>query len=293
MVRQTNGLPSAKLLARHLDAFRPDVLLGIETLFSRDIYALARSRGIKTAVVAMHEAYVPGGEDPDLWICPVHVAYDRIAIPNKTYFDWPIDIRPFPFAERREAKRLLHIMGYGAAHNRRQTREVAAGFLLAGLPDSTLTVHCQQPAKTEYGQIADPRVMYRFGSLPNPADLYEGFDVLIQPDSYAGYNRVLLEAQASGMPVLTTDGPPMNELVRDPDHLIPATPSRYDFCRLGRGPECYRYLVSTADVATAIRRTLTWDIPAKSRAARANAEARSWTDERKTAFSRLLEQLRQ
>lgn len=289
MERQVNGHPGGETLAQYLDRFRPDVLLGIETMFSGEVCPACRKRGIKTALIVMHEAYFPGKHAADHFLCPVQVAYDKVEAVNKVYFDWPMDIRPFTFSERTEARRFLHVMGYaanGLGFNRRQTREVYEGFSAVDAPDISLTVHCQEDWRVEYGECQDPRVTFRLATLPTPAEVYEGFDVLIQPDAYAGYNRVLLEAKACGLPVLTTDAPPMNQIVHDPEALIPAESEWFVHAdRLN----CYRYRVTADAVAEAIKRTLTWDIPQKSRRARKCAEARAWTEEKRADFLRLLE----
>jgi hypothetical protein len=300
MERQVNGMPERELFTRYLDKFKPDIVVGIETMFSRCVYEVTRRRGVRTVLVVMHESYLEGKHDPDWYLCPVRAAWNRVGTANKVYFDWPTDLRPFPFSERTEARKFLHVMGYASGaragasgFNRRQTRAVYEGFCSIQNPDISLVVHCQEDWRKEYGECHDPRVTFRLENLSKPADVYEGFDVLVQPDSYAGYNRVLLEAKACGLPVLTTDGPPMNELVTDADALIPCRAEWYDFRKQGQkwGPMCYRYLVKAEDVAAAIERSLTWDIPAKSRRARMCAEKHDWTDEKRADCIRLLEMM--
>jgi hypothetical protein len=298
--RQIDGIPDAPTLNRYLDEYQPDILIAVETFFMREVYDLCRKRGVKTVLMVMHESYLEGKHDPDWYLCPTRIAWDRVGEPNKVYFDWPIDVRPFPFTQRTQARRFLHVMGYGSGaraaaggFNRRQTREVYQGFCAVADPDATLTIHCQEDWKLEYGECDDPAVTFRLGTLPTPADVYAGFDVLIQPDAYAGYNRVLLEAKACGMPVLTTDAPPMNELVHDPDALIPCLPEWFDYRKrkANFGPICYRHVVTAEDVAAAIGRALRWDIPAKSARARACAEARAWNTDKRADFVRLLEMM--
>ena len=297
--RQLNGVGVTRL-TEYLDTYRPDVLLGIETMFTPNTYGLCRERGIRTVLVVMHEAYVEERHPPSWYLCPTQIAYSRVGASNKVYFDWPTDCRPFKFTQRTEARRFLHVMGYGSGAkantsgcNRRQTRAVYEGFCAVPDPNISLTIHCQEDWRAEYGECHDPRVTFRLETLPRPADVYEDSDVLVQPDAFAGYDRVLLEAQACGLVVLTTDGPPMNELVRDPSLLIPARPEWYDYRSHGLpwGPICDRHIVAPADVTAAIQRVLTWDIPARSLAARANAEAHNWTDDKRADLVRLLESM--
>ena len=75
-----------------------------------------------------------------------------------------------------------------------------------------------------------------------------------QPDAWAGYNRLLLEAKAVGMPVLTTDAAPMNELVTDPEALL--TPSRVVSHTIAGPYRTARAIVEPKTVTAAIRKTL-------------------------------------
>ena len=302
LARQVNGIPDTPTLTDYLRQYRPDILLSIETLFCPGVEATCREHGCRTVLMVMQESYYPARFAPDIWLCPTRRAWDKVEAPNKVYFSLPIDVRPFTFRKRTVARRFLHIMGYGSGaragragsgFSRRQTREVCAGFCAIDSPDISLTVHCQEDWRGEYGECLDPRVTFRLSTLPTPAAVYEGFDVLIQPDAYAGYNRVLLEAKACGMPVITTDAPPMNELVTDAEALIPARAEWYDFRRHGAnfGPVCFRYLITADGVTDAVKRVLQWDIPAKSLRARKCAKAHAWTDDKRADFVRLLESL--
>ena len=283
MTRQDNiTAPRHPLFERFIRRFRPDILLSVETMFDNGHYVhdTCAARRIRTATIIMHESYNPGRTHLGLYICPTCIAYDRVDVPNKAYFEFPIEIEPFTFTLRTQAKRFLHVMGHGAMYNRRQTREAVAGFIAANLPGTTLTVHCLQDWRAEYGRQEDPRVTYRRQLFPNRADVYSGFDVLIQPSSYEGFGLPILEAQACGMPVITTDAQPMNEHILDDEALIPvdkvvrletrgACPTRVN---------CDQHLVTTAGVAAAIRRMSTGDIGAKSAQAHIYALSRSWTE---------------
>ena len=284
--------PRHPLFERFIRRHKPDVLLSVETMFDNGHYVhdTCAARRIRTATVIMHESYNHGRTRLGLYICPTCIAYDRVDVPNKAYFEWPVEIEPFPFTLRTQARRFLHVMGYGAAHNRRQTREAVAGFLEANIPDATLTVHCLQDWRAEYGRREDPRVTYRRQLFPNRSDVYTGFDVLIQPSSYEGFGLPILEAQACGMPVITTDAAPMNEHILDVEALVTvdkvtrletrgACPTRVN---------CDQNLVTAQGVAAAIRRVAAGDISAKSLLARSYAETRAWTETRAAELRALL-----
>ena len=291
--QQTNiTAPRPPLLETFLRRYKPDVLLSIETMFDNGYYVhdTCSRRRIRTATVIMHESYNPGRTQVGLYICPTCIAYDRVDVANRAYFEFPIEIEPFPFSLRTQASRFLHVMGHGAMYNRRQTRETVAGFLEANLPDTTLTVHCLQDWRAEYGRREDPRVTYRRKLFPNRADVYAGFDVLIQPSSYEGFGLPILEAQACGMPVITTDAAPMNEHILNRDALVPvdkvirletrgACPTRVN---------CNQHLVTAEGIANTITQLAAGDIPEKSRLAREYAETRAWTETRAVELRALL-----
>ena len=293
MTRQDNiTAPRPPLFENFLRRYKPDVLLSIETMFDngRYIFDTCSRRRIRTATIIMHESYNPGRTRLGLYICPTCIAYDRVDVPNKAYFEFPIEIEPFPFTLRTQAKRFLHVMGHGAQYNRRQTREAVAGFIEANIPGATLTVHCLQDWRAEYGRREDPRVTYRRQLFPNRADLYSGFDVLIQPSSYEGFGLPILEAQACGMPVITTNAAPMNEHILADEDLI-AVDRVVRLETKGQCPtrvNCDQHLVTASGVAAAIRRMSAGDISRKSRTAHEYAETRAWTEARAAELRALL-----
>ena len=291
--RQLNSRrPNPWVLRHFLRRYQPDTLLSVETMFDCGhlVYDVCAERHISTATVIMHESYNPGRTCLGLYLCPTQVCYARVEEPNKAYFELPIELEHFPPTIRTQALRFLHIMGYGAAYNRRQTREVVAGFLEANLPGATLTVHCLQDWRKEYGDRQDPRVTYRRQLMPLRRTVYRTFDALIQPESYAGFGLPLLEAQACGMPVITTNAPPMNEQAHDPDALVPVD----QVARLQTRSDSptavntNQYLVTPEGVSGTIRRLAAGDIRAKSIRARRYAETRAWTEDRAEELRALL-----
>ena len=288
-------MPSGMTPLRYLRVYRPSVVLGIETFFSRGLMQRCHQRRVKMALIVMHESY-HSGMPISLFICPTRAAYDRVEESRKVYFPLPFDLSMFQFKQRTEAKKFLHVVGYGVLRNRRQTREVIGGFLEANIPGATLTVHCQRNWAEAYGHCDDPRVTYRWLTYPEPYEIYSGFDVLIQPDAYAGLNRLLYEASACGLPIITTNAPPMNECdwatmvpVAKTEHLEPQTGR--DFSVVGRTFNTMRYFVRSDAVAEAIRVAAGPGVKERSLAARRGAETRGWTPEKAAEFKFLLGRL--
>jgi glycosyltransferase involved in cell wall biosynthesis len=100
--------------------------------------------------------------------------------------------------------------------NRKSTLLTLEAFHRARNPDLSLIVHSQGSLPQ---QINDPRIHYAIGSLHNYQDLYREGEVFIQASKAEGLGLSILEPIACGLPVLTTDYPPMNESALD-RHLL-------------------------------------------------------------------------
>lgn len=72
-------------------------------------------------------------------------------------------------------------------------------------------------ASLERAARRDPRVTLVLEDLPTAAylRLFADADVLLAPSRWEGLGVPLFEATAHGLPVITNDAPPMNELVLD------------------------------------------------------------------------------
>lgn len=291
--RQMNvSSPRPPFFKTFLRRYQPDVVLSVETNFDNGHYVFdaCAERGIRTATVIMHESYNPGRTRVGLYICPTHICFARVEEPNKAYFELPFEIEQFHFTPRTQARRFLHVMGYGAKYNRRQTREVVAGFLEADLPGATLTVHCLQDWRVEYGNPKDPRVTFRRQLIADQRAIYDGFDVLVQPCSYAGFGLPLLEAQACGLPVITTNATPMREQVTDPVALVPVAKAQRLETK-GTSPtrvNMVQQLVTAEGVADTIKLVAACDIRELSLRARRYAETRAWTEAKAEELRTLL-----
>jgi glycosyltransferase involved in cell wall biosynthesis len=98
--------------------------------------------------------------------------------------------------------------------------------------------------------------------------LYEEGDVCVQPSRWEGIGLPLLECQASGLPLVTTDAPPMNEFA--PFRAVPA--DRVEMVSLQDGDPVAAHLVSPDRLAEALGPLVGADVSAASRAARSFVE---------------------
>ncbi len=77
----------------------------------------------------------------------------------------------------------------------------------------------------ERGAARDPRVEVILADLPADEHLrlFASADVCVAPSRWEGLGLHLYESMALGLPVITNDNPPMNEVIRDGENglLIP------------------------------------------------------------------------
>lgn len=121
----------------------------------------------------------------------------------------------------------------------------------------------------------DPRVEVVLEDLPTDEHLrlFASADVCVAPSRWEGLGLHLYESMALGLPVLTNDNPPMNEVVRDSDNGL-LVPGR----RRGRASSGIpAYVPSVRALAAAMRRTLDGATRAELAAgARASRERLRW-----------------
>jgi glycosyltransferase involved in cell wall biosynthesis len=198
-------------------------------------------------------------------------AWDVVHVP------WPIDPATFPFRRRERCRRFLFVNGSGGARGRRPEGAftpyrrkgmhlvAAAAALLPHIPFIV------------YSQIAHiPRVPtnveLRRGRASN-VGLYDHGDVCVQPSHWEGLGLQMLECQAAGMPLVTTDAPPMNEC--RPFRAVRAATTETVFLN-GEEP-IESQLVGPEDLAAVLEAIYDTDIRDASEQARAYIEReRSW-----------------
>ncbi len=171
----------------------------------------------------------------DLMICPTNYTYELLVDWKRRFgfawdvihVPWPIDTARFRFRRREICRRFLFVNGTGGTpalrpdgsltEYRRKGIEVL--FEAAGnIPEIPITV-CSQ---VDQMPPLPANVELRRAPARNER-LYEQGDVCVQPSHWEGIGLQLLECQAAGMPLVTTDAPPMNEY--QPLRTIPVTGS--------------------------------------------------------------------
>jgi glycosyltransferase involved in cell wall biosynthesis len=159
----------------------------------------------------------------DLMICPTRVTYRMLRQWRRdlgfawdvVYAPWPVDAQRFTFRRRERCRSFLFVNGTGGVRGRhadgsptryhRKGVELIAGTarLLKSVPFIVYSQEGDLPAMPD-------NVVVRRAPKDN-RDLYADGDVCVQPSHWEGLGLQLLECQAAGLPLVTTDAPPMNE----------------------------------------------------------------------------------
>jgi glycosyltransferase involved in cell wall biosynthesis len=215
-----------------------DWIIFIERPYLNDLVLTARLSGVSIAAVPNWEWLDPRFEwlrIADLIICPTRYSFDYISDWRRrhgfgweaVYLPWPIDLGRFRFRQRKRCDRFVFVNGRGGqrptrldgsiAQQRRKGIELIAETMRAA-PKLNFLLYSLS------GEI--PRLPSNVVLRRPPADnrkLYRQGDVCVAPSHLEGLGLQLLECQAAGMPLVTTDAPPMNE--HNPWARIPVTRS--------------------------------------------------------------------
>lgn len=243
-----------------------DTVVFCEQPYYTDIIDLAKKHGKRIVCVPMMEWMPPGArgwpQKVDLFICPTMHCYEQFAhVVPCVHFPWPVDTDRFKFKERKVCNRFLYLGGHGGWEGRKGVEVMQEAKKL--WPEMPLVVRCQENSSGwPNGTEILPPTASNF-------DLYSEGDILIVPHSVDGLGLEPMEAMSCGLPVISTDGLPWNE--------IPAIAKIKAGSRNGkvRRPVTW-YLPSALSIVEVCKSLLGQDISAKSAAARQWAESREW-----------------
>jgi len=201
-----SGLDGILFFERH--AWHPQIL------------RIAREMGVATVCVPNWEWFngrVPEWQYCDLFVCPSRFTEQIVrsyGFTNTCQLPWPIDLAKLP---RRHvsgpARHFVHNAGLVDRDDRKGTRDTIQAFMRLSRNDIHLTVRLQK--ETHLPSI-DERVEIVVGNVPSVADLYASGDICVQPSKMEGIGFMVLEPACAGIPVITTDYPPMSEYIQQP-----------------------------------------------------------------------------
>jgi glycosyltransferase involved in cell wall biosynthesis len=204
-------------------------VIAFEKFWHPEFLSLARKLGVKTVCVPMWEWFrglSPHWGNCDYFACPNDLCLQVVrgyGFNNASVLPWTLDLSRFPGRVVQGAGRhFVHNAGEIDPDDRKGTKDAIAAFAQVQSADIQLTVRTQRVAVETLG---DPRITSNVGTLEDPADLYREGDVFIQPSKLEGVGFMVLEAVASGLPVITTNSAPMNQWVQQKEML--AQPTRF------------------------------------------------------------------
>jgi len=203
------------------DLYECDKLMFFETPFNWKVIPEARSRGIKTILLAMYECtQYPFPYYPDVLVGGSEIEvehYKKLAcgIPCH-YINVPVEMK---WKLRERAEVFIHNAGHGGLGGRNGTKELLEAMKYVKSPIKLKVRSQNLNLKSD-----DPRVEIFRGDMPYE-DLWKDGDILIFPEKFGGSFLPMQEAYASGIPVMASDRFPTNtwlpkELLIDTDGFV-------------------------------------------------------------------------
>lgn len=189
-------------------------LLLIETPFNWNLFDIAKEFGIEVFSLIHWECF----RNDKRWHkatklisntkCGVEYV-KKLGFENIEYISYPVDLE---FKQRVKAEKFLYVYGYGGVWDRKNLKAVIEVQRRLNFP---LLIRTQVPL-----DIRGENIEVRYENIDDYKDLYIEGDVLLYPTKFEGLGLIILEAMASGIPVITTDAPPMNEYIREEELLV-------------------------------------------------------------------------
>lgn len=255
-----------------------DTILTWETPGSWDFPSLWQSKGIRWCCVVHYDWFSP--KQLAAWkIAKIIVPFERAAASlrqgyglESTVLHVPVDLERLPFRERRKAERFITIYGHGGPGDRRAVAQIMEAWGLMGPEAPPLVVRSQKPIKELEGVKLPHNVTLHAGNLRQVPDLYTEADVAVLPSKYEGVGLSLLEAQACGLPVITTDLEPMKLIA--PEYLVAGQVGEIEIMQGHRVATCTPHPIA---LAGRVKDLLHKDISEPSRRARFRVQEQySW-----------------
>lgn len=207
--------PRKEEMIRFLDETGVDTILSWESPGSWEFPKIWKERGIRWFLVIHWDWFTPARiEDIQdaILISPFPSCVGMLLAGyglQSTHLQVPIDLERLPFRHKNAAKSFMTAYGTGGLHERRSLNEILRAWEILGPDAPELTVYAQN---NPLSRSVPKGVMFKAGGVPTPADLYRDHDVALFPSKYEGVGLSLMEAQACGLPVITSDMEPMRGL---------------------------------------------------------------------------------
>lgn len=196
-----------------------DCVVALERPLPGTLFREAKILGKRTVLIVMHEwinprcAWLP---DTDLFVSPNQHCLNKLysmGLVERTRKLWlPMDLSQLPFTLRDKVEKFVFSNGWGGVNDRKGWPEMRAALeLMTKEEQGQATIHSQADYCVH---SLYPNFNANSGSLPSSQEIYEGMDVALVPSRCEGLGYSILEPMALGLPVLTTDSPPMSEYIK-------------------------------------------------------------------------------
>lgn len=261
-----------------IDTHKIDTILSWETPGSWDFPALWARKGVRWVCVAHYDWFAP--KQLSAWkTARIIVPFDLAGVGlrmlyglESTTLQVPVDLERLPFQERKKAERFVTVYGHGGPGDRRAILQIMEAWRMMGPEAPPLVVRSQKPVKELEGAKLPHNVTVHVGNLQKASDLYAQADVAILPSKYEGVGLSLIEAQACGLPVITTDMEPMKGIA--PEYLVGGETGEIEVMEGHRVATCTAHPIA---LAGRVKDLLHQDISDASRRARFRVQANySW-----------------
>lgn len=156
-------------------------------------------------------------------LCSTKRTYNLIEKWCKAYYiGWGIDTELFkPAPIENKEYTFFHNAGWLGINYRKMTPAVILAFDAISKTDKNLSllVHSQVEMEKLPDSVAkivreNPKIDFRVQTVGSPG-LYHLGKIYVYPTKLEGLGLTVIEALSCGLPVITTDAPPMNEFVKD------------------------------------------------------------------------------
>ena len=219
-------------LAEYLAQHTPDIVIIIETPFNNDFYQLLHAAAVKIVYIPMIDCIsvnIIKSFKPYISVVINHTTFGhdvyKDAFGDKAYhIPYPVDSEYY-HPDKVNGKRkydFTHSQGFGGAGFRKATDQIFLAFRQAQYthPDIKMLINSQPHCHNQLLRKST-NVTIKVQDCLESIDLYRDSNVYVAPSRREGLGLPMLEAMACGLPVITTDAPPMNEWFDNDTLLVP------------------------------------------------------------------------
>jgi len=207
-----------------------DVVFTVEEPNNINTFKICKELGVPTINYVDVERFDPNlkphYDDCSLFFCPTQQCYDTLfeyGMQNVMLARYIANIHKFPWQPRKVKGPVEFVMhaGWGGIAGRKGVEPTIKAFRQAKHPNARLTVITQKRWKTyedDIRNLVTAESNIRISEINDTGNVYNATaysfgHMAIQPSRWEGLGLTYIEAMVSGMPVISTNAPPMSEFI--------------------------------------------------------------------------------